>query len=172
MIINILMIKRCVLIIFVAVLFLSVISAGYVDPSEVSVGVGDEMCDGVDNNDNSFIDEGLIRDCSMSNPNSSLPDCVGIKACTWGGWFPEGNTCNIFDLLLISETCNGLDDNCNGRVDESFDIGQDCGLCGKISCNDIGTRGICAGEGVCSNGATEVRSCGFNDVGECRYGSG
>jgi hypothetical protein len=57
-----------------------------------------------------------------------------------------------------AESCNGLDDNCDGRMDEGFDLTSDkmhCGSCGT-SCNAGET--CCAGH--CTNLATDNANCG------------
>jgi len=66
-----------------------------------------------------------------------------------------------------TEICDGLDNDCDGAADETFDLGNDrlnCGTCGNV-CE--GVRGQCVG-GVCepllSSGPAVICSClGFID---------
>ncbi|HEY0478017.1 MAG TPA: MopE-related protein [Kofleriaceae bacterium] len=47
------------------------------------------------------------------------------------------------------ETCNGVDDNCDGRIDEGFDLQTDvlnCGACG-VGCNKPGAQTRCVAGG-------------------------
>ena len=82
-----------------------------------------ELCNGIDDNCNGEIDEGLVlvyyKDADADgtgDPNDSLNSCSR----------PEGYVSNRFDCndenpninLVITEICNSVDDNCNGHIDE------------------------------------------------------
>ncbi len=91
-----------------------------------------EICDGKDNNCDGKTDEGLTleKTCGISG----VGNCVlGIESnyCEDGeytGWLD----CNaIFPSL---EICNGLDDDCNGLVDEGGTLEQSCGITGAGEC--------------------------------------
>jgi len=77
----------------------------------VHPGMSDANCDGLDNNCNGYIDEGFV---------SPQPSTCGLGACASTG---EANcvdgvlydTCN--PGTPSAETCNGIDDNCDGTVD-------------------------------------------------------
>ena len=65
------------------------------------------------------------------------------------------------DVTISAETCNGVDDDCDGTTDEGFDFQGDemnCGGCG-IECV------FRNGTGTCSGGACVVSACdpGFED---------
>jgi hypothetical protein len=74
-----------------------------------------------------------------------------------------------------TEVCNGLDDNCDGRVDEGFDTSTDpdnCGTCGNVCTAPDATAVECSG-GVC--GDVTVCAIGFADLNGdpsdgCEYG--
>jgi hypothetical protein len=56
------------------------------------------------------------------------------------------------------EECNGEDDDCDGAVDEDFDLGSDennCGRCGRVCVNN---RQCCGGE--CVDTSTDELNCG------------
>ncbi|MFO0590814.1 MAG: MopE-related protein [Polyangiaceae bacterium] len=102
-----------------------------------------EVCDGLDNDCNGTVDDapGTGGDCSTG----ALGVCAaGIISCKQVG---GAYTIDCFPIVApTGETCDGLDNNCNGSADEG-DPG------GGAVCN-TGAPGIC-GPGVlhCQNGA-------------------
>lgn len=69
-----------------------------------------------------------------------------------------------------TEICNGIDDNCNGQVDEGFDVGQPCvigvGACqrgGHLRCSADGARAMCD----VSPGETRAEICGNGIDEDC-----
>ena len=102
-----------------------------------------EICNGLDDDCNGFIDDGLDQPpaaCSKSwsDPaNGKLYSCAAPWACVEGG----GGVTWVCDAKQPGpETCNGLDDNCDGQVDETFKDAngnyvalENCGACG-VSC--------------------------------------
>lgn len=78
-----------------------------------------EVCDGLDNNCNGEIDEGLtdISDCVQTGPCSGA-----FKTCSAGVW----GACSI---LPSAEICtDGIDNNCNGLIDAQDQITCPCTL--------------------------------------------
>jgi hypothetical protein len=72
---------------------------------------------------------------------------------------PDGSSDQSTD-----ERCNGLDDNCDGRIDENFDIGEACslpGVCGAgvNRCRDA-FNAECSSEDA---RGTEVPANGLDD---------
>jgi len=78
-----------------------------------------EICDGIDNNCNSQIDENLDFD------NDGYTSCDGDCASLDGAINPGA-----------TETCNGIDDNCDGVVDEGFDGDGDLQSACAGDCDD------------------------------------
>ena len=122
------------------------VCVGRVDPTG-------EVCDGLDNDCNGLVDDGV-------------PNCV--------------NGTNV-TCTPTAETCNGLDDDCDGLVDEDFaNKGQACqttlGSCtnaGVYVCTLDGTgtecsaapvqdSGTCADRGL--NCGTTVTNCGIHET--------
>ena len=146
---------------------------------------GAEACNGADDDCNGAVDDGLTEPCGS-----------GVGACVEGT-----RTCNdgTFGACTgavgpTAETCNGIDDDCDGQVDNGLTrpCGSDVGLCvsGTETCSN-GSWGACAGEtppsteicdgtndedcdGAVDNGclctANTMRPCGTN-VGACSEGT-
>ena len=115
--------------------------AGQIAPgAEVCDGETDEDCDGA-------IDEGCVCTDGATQPcGDDTGVCErGQQTCVDGVW----RECVGGVRPAESELCNGADDDCDGRVDESFDgLGQICRV-GVGACRADGIR-VCTedGEGV------------------------
>jgi len=104
-----------------------------------------ERCDGVDNNCNGAVDEALTpRSCGIGMCVRTIPACVDGR--------PNPATCT--PLPGGTEVCNGLDDDCDGAVDESLPAV----ICGVGACSNTVycTRGAYP---ACVPGAPEVERC-------------
>jgi len=83
-----------------------------------------EVCDGIDNNCNGQIDEGVrstyYRDLDGDGYGNLS---VTIQACSQpGGYVSNSNDCNDTNAAIhpgAPEVNNGVDDNCDGQIDES-----------------------------------------------------
>ena len=85
-----------------------------------------EFCDGIDNNCQLGVDEGF-----MDTDLDGFKDCVDSDDD--GDGDPDEEDCATLDPAIHSgapETCNGIDDNCNGEIDEGFPVI----LCGLGEC--------------------------------------
>jgi MYXO-CTERM domain-containing protein len=143
-----------------------------------------EICDGLDNNCDGAVDEnnpGAGASCMTALPGVCA---TGLSACGTGGVLQ----C-IPDVApgSIAEACNGLDDNCDGAVDEGFNVNGLCsvgvGGCAtkaQIVCDGMGgatcpaTAGlpkaeICNGIDDNCDGTTDE---GFSVGGACTSGLG
>lgn len=99
-----------------------------------------EVCDGIDNNCNLQVDETFPdngKACDV--PGKSGPCQVGKKACVMGA-----ETC-VANVMPGLESCNNIDDDCDGTVDNNIPgTGFDCGT---------GYLGVCAaGQLQCKGG--------------------
>jgi hypothetical protein len=93
-----------------------------------------ETCNALDDDCNGATDDlpGVGSPCAIAN---DAGQCLGKQACS-----PKGLTC-VAQIPSV-ETCNGLDDDCDGTTDDDVGAGLPCG-----STNTFGT---CTGVVVCS----------------------
>jgi hypothetical protein len=107
----------------------------------------DNDCDGVTDN---IKDRGTS--CSVA---SNLGLCrTGTLQCQAGSASP---VC-VTTPPSVTELCNDLDDDCDGKTDETFNLQSDtshCGSCGKVC---AAGEACCAGQ--CSNPNTDTNNCG------------
>jgi hypothetical protein len=128
------------------------------------IGPEDERCDGLDNDCDGGVDDGVTNGCGVCGDpptetcNGIDDDCdqrvdEGVRnACNVCGSLPN-EVCNSIDDdcdgqidegvrnacggcdAIGREVCNGLDDDCDGELDEDLDVPQD------LTCPN---RGVCA----------------------------
>jgi hypothetical protein len=99
-----------------------------------------ETCDGIDNNCNGQVDDGNPGGGAACNTGNQGVCSAGTSACS-GGQI----VCNQ-NVQPSAETCDGLDNNCNGQTDENNPGGN-------AACN-TGLLGACAaGHTACQAGA-------------------
>lgn len=130
---------------------------GYVcAPSGYCCKPAPELCDGID------------TDCDgvLDNDPTDLGQCYSGDAATRGvGRCTPGNeVCQAGakvcqgEVLPGAEVCNGIDDDCDGTVDEDFDLQtdeQNCGVCNGICVtNQTCNAGVCplSNEPRCGDG--------------------
>jgi hypothetical protein len=126
-----------------------------------SSGPTTETCDGKDNDCDGNIDEGL------TNLGTCGPAAVG--ACHPGALQcePGGFTSCIGAQGPTLEVCNGIDDDCDGVIDNGFDLNTDpenCGACDNVCTLPHAFAG-CAVTPPATTAACTVAACqsGFHD---------
>ena len=85
-----------------------------------------EECNGQDDDCDGTIDEDLTRSC-YTGPGGTLGAgaCIaGTQTCSAGAW----STC-VGEVRPVTETCNNVDDNCDGTVDNMGDLTCGVGIC-------------------------------------------
>ncbi len=104
----------------------------------------DATCDGIDDNCNGRVDDGYVpvaTTCALGACASS-----GATSCVAG---VVKDSCTSTVPAASDTTCNGIDDNCNGQIDEGFvSYGSSCGtgVCartGTVSCVGGAPRDSC-----------------------------
>ena len=110
-----------------------------------------ELCNGLDDNCNKQIDDGVTTGTVAAVCPNDAPkgQCTAKVVCIGGSEVCEpGNGPE-------AERCNGLDDDCDGKVDNApVDVGQPCGTSAKGVCK-LGVYEC----GACKSGETDCRVC-------------
>ena len=89
-----------------------------------------EICDGIDNDCDTQVDEGLLNACGECGP-TPMEICDGIdNDCD--NQVDEGllNACGECGPLPV-DVCDDIDNDCDGRVDENLALNA-CGECGPL----------------------------------------
>ena len=107
--------------------------SGY-QPASSNYLVQPEVCDGRDNNCDGLVDEGLLEIPDLN----ILGECANNTLYCAGtlGYQPSAT-----NVVLQEETCDGLDTNCDGDIDEGFGEIPDLNLFGRCANNTL----YCAG---------------------------
>src|SRR5205807_347053 len=79
-----------------------------------------EVCDGSDNDCNGMIDDGALPFVGEVCGSGTPPCMPGTKQCVGGALVCAGG------VLPKQEACNGIDDDCNGQIDDGIPIGGPC----------------------------------------------
>ncbi len=140
-----------------------------------------ERCDGKDNDCDGVVDNGIDLKTDVGNCGScgfacvvtnAVPRCelgvCGILHCLPGFTDRDGVAANGCEYTCTPtdggfEVCDGIDNDCNGIIDDGFNLTSDptnCGQCG-LTCN--------VANGTVSTYACVARVCGIN---QCVAGRG
>ncbi len=84
-----------------------------------------ETCNGMDDNCDGQIDEGVLSTFFLDADNDGFGDASNaVTDCTTpAGYVGNGQDCDDTNSAVnpdATETCNGMDDNCDGQVDEGL----------------------------------------------------
>lgn len=140
------------------------------DDSRADVHPGaTEFGDGVDNDCDGSIDEGLS--CSSNSP---AKPCITVGACSANSGISQTCTGGVWTTCPVAaheETCDNIDNDCNGVVDDTLAYGEACtsgiGACeqpGYIVCAGDVQQEICEVNSSTRNGA---EACSNNIDDDC-----
>ena len=138
----------------------SCVNGTLVDSCDPLAGATAEACDGVDNNCNGSVDDGIT--CGCINGQTRDVACgtgacaaTGTETCVNGEW--SGSTCVPGEP--VAEACDGIDNNCNGSVDDG--IASTPTTCGIGACASTGTSSCVGGQLVdsCQAGTPIAEAC-------------
>jgi hypothetical protein len=143
---------------------------------------GVETCDGKDNDCNGKIDdvdpklvESDLNHCgacgNQCNLTSAFAKCVAgkceIESCAPGYYDlnQQGSDGCEYKCLPTNggiEACDNIDNDCNGTIDEGFDLKTDDNNCGTCGNKCVYSHG----QGYCDNGQCKMTGCdtGFKDI--------
>ena len=104
-----------------------------------------EICNGFDDNCTGSVDEGLLITFYADNDGDLYGDPADFELLCEGiaGYVEDNTDCNDANNLInpvALEICNGIDDNCDGTIDEGLDV--------TITISASGPTTICQGNNV------------------------
>jgi hypothetical protein len=112
--------------------YVSSATSGDCNDNDPNVNPGKtEICDGKDNNCNGQTDEGVLLVFYRDKDGDGYGDVNDqTLACTQPtGYVSNSSDCNDNDPNVSpekTEICDGKDNDCDGQIDEGFNVGQSC----------------------------------------------
>jgi hypothetical protein len=133
----------------------------------VPVSTTETKCDGKDDNCNGSIDEGFLLNSDPLNCGTCGRVCPSGAACVLGVCTYTVLPTTCVPVSLTETKCDGKDDNCNGLIDEGFNLAGDplnCGACGRVcGAGQYCALGHCTLLVPASSCTPVAESCNYSD---------
>ena len=101
-----------------------------------------EVCNGMDDDCNGMPDDGFTCAAGATRGCTTMCGSTGMQTCD--------SSCGWGVCTAPAESCNGLDDDCDGMVDDGFS----CAMGATVSCStSCGTTGLRTCDGTCNFGS-------------------
>lgn len=126
-----------------------------------------EICNARDDDCNGLVDDVAARSCEVTSAAGAC-DATGMIVCRAGAPSCE------FEAIAGDESCNGFDDDCDGRTDEG--IAGTCFPTGEMGCEQLAPgefqcHGVCTtGTLSCSAGAEQCIGANAGSAEVCANG--
>ena len=118
-----------------------------------------ESCNGLDDDCNGVVDDLTLGEGASCDTHQPGVCAAGVSRCVT----PPGGTAALSCVPITApsaEVCDGLDNNCNGTVDEGFDKQNDPAHCGGPNDCTACARGNLCCAGRCSDSSADPLHCG------------
>ncbi len=135
--------------------------AGVVTACKTGSAAATDSCNGVDDDCDGEVDEGFVSDTSCFRQGVCAGGNVG-SSCVNG----QFTACQTGSAAADDSTCDGLDDDCDGQVDEDYVADTTCFRAGACASGNVASACVSGQETACATGtgaASDATCDGVDD---------